>query len=245
MNAAIKNIIRELLITFRLDLTKNIYYDRLTRIIIKNNLRKNDNCIDVGCHKGEILDLMLKYAPEGKHYAFEPVPYLFLALENKFKKRATIFPFALSENSGETTFQLLKNAPAYSGIKRRRYDIINPEIEEIKVEMKTLDELISEQIHFIKIDVEGGEFGVMKGGKKLLKKNKPIILFESGKGASDFYGTTPIDLYNFISDEIGLRIYTLNAFVKKENAISRDEFVNHFNTNKEYYFVAANAQKLI
>ncbi|MDR0970130.1 MAG: FkbM family methyltransferase [Lentimicrobiaceae bacterium] len=237
----IKDTLREVFISLHLDLTKNLKYDRLTRIILKKYVKRNNNCIDVGCHKGEILDLMLDSAPEGKHYAFEPIPYLFNELKNKYEHKAAIFPYALSDNSGETTFQLVKNAPAYSGIKKRRYDITNPVIEEIKVNLKTLDEMIplNEEIHFIKIDVEGGEFGVLKGAKNLLKRNKPIIIFECGKGASDYYGTSPLDLYNFISNEIGLKIYTLQSFIKNKQPIKEFEFERYFNTNEEYYFIAA------
>ena len=235
----LKNILKEVFIFLHLDVTKNLKYDRLTRKILKNFLKRDFNCIDIGCHKGEILNTMIQYAPDGKHYAFEPIPYLFKDLENKYKNAATIFPYALSDHHGTTSFQLVKNAPAYSGLQRRHYDIKNPDIEEINVEIKTLDEILfPQQIHFIKIDVEGGEFGVLKGGKDLLKMNKPIILFECGKGASDYYGTTPSDIYQFISHEIGLKIYTLQAFLKNEQALNEIEFEHCFDTCKEYYFIA-------
>jgi FkbM family methyltransferase len=236
----IKDVLRKLLIFFHVDLTKNLQYDRLTKVIMKKSIKKNYNCIDIGCHKGEILNMIFACSPEGKHYAFEPIPYLFVELEKKYKNKALIFPYALSDNSGYSTFQLVKNAPAYSGIKRRRYDIPNPEIEEIKVELKTLDEVVpsDEKIHFIKIDVEGGEFGVMKGSKELLKKNKPTILFEFGKGASDYYGTKPLDLYDFITNEIGLKIFTLKSYLKNKMPLTNVEFDKYFNTNAEYYFVA-------
>lgn len=236
----IKETLREFFITLHLDLTKNLKYDRLTKVILKKYLNSNSNCIDVGCHKGEILDLILKYAPQGKHYAFEPIPYLYNELRNKYKNKAEIFPYALSDTNGESNFQLVKNAPAYSGIKKRQYNIKNPEIEEIKVKLRTLDEIIplNEKIHLIKIDVEGAELGVIKGAKNLLKNNKPIVIFECGKGASDYYGTSPIDLYNFISDETGLKIYTLQSFLYNKKPINKVEFVNYFNTNKEYYFIA-------
>jgi FkbM family methyltransferase len=236
----IKDTLREVFIYLHLDLTKNLKYDRLTREIMKTFLKKNYYCIDVGCHKGEILDLMLKYAPEGKHYAFEPIPFLFKELAITYKNKASILPYALSDINGETTFQLVKNALAYSGLRKRRYDIANPEIEEIKVELKTLDEIIhpNEKIHFIKIDVEGGEFGVIKGAKNILKTNRPLVLFECGMGASEFYGTAPLNLYNFITNEIGLKIYTLKSFIKTQKPMSGVEFENYFNTNEEYYFIA-------
>jgi FkbM family methyltransferase len=210
---------------------------------MKKNIEKNSNCVDIGCHKGEILNLMLKYSPEGKHYAFEPIPHLFAELEKRFKNKVQIFPYALSDSEGYTTFQFVKNAPAYSGLKRRKYDIANPEIEEIEVEIKTLDEIIplNEKIDFIKIDVEGAEFGVLKGAKNILTKNKPTILFECGKGASDYYGTDPLDLYDFIN-EVGLKIFTLTSYIKNKLPLTKEEFGNCFDTNAEYYFVASIAR---
>lgn len=243
MKEILKNTIRRLLLTFHMDLTKNLKYDRLTRIILKQYLKKDYNCVDVGCHKGEILDLMFKYAPNGRHYAFEPIPYLYSDLQNKYQEKANIYPFALSDTDGETRFQLVKNAPAYSGIRRRRYDIKNPEIEEISVVQKKLDEIIpaDEKIQFIKIDVEGGEFDVLRGARNLLKVNKPIVLFECGKGASDYYGTTPAELYSFFVNETELKIFTLQSFIGQKKPLSTGEFENLFDTNKEYYFVAAHS----
>lgn len=239
----LKNTIRKALIFLHLDVTQNLRYDRLTQILLRRFIKPDSNCIDVGCHKGEVLELMLKCAPSGRHYAFEPIPYLFSTLEKEFKGKAAIYPYALSDSNGETTFQFVRNAPAYSGIKKRRYDIAQPEIEEITVVKKKLDEILpeSERIDFVKIDVEGGEFGVLKGARNILKKNKPIILFECGKGASDFYGTEPRELYNFLFNEIGLKIYTLRSFVNNLPALSEDEFSDCFHTNKEYYFVAGKA----
>ncbi|MDD2203882.1 MAG: FkbM family methyltransferase [Bacteroidales bacterium] len=236
----IKDTLREVLIFLHLDLTKNLKYDRLTKKILKKYLKKEYNCIDIGCHKGEILELMMHFSPEGKHYAFEPIPYLCKELKNKYKDKANIFQCALADVNGETTFQLVKNAPAYSGIKRRKYDIDNPQIEEIVVEEKRLDDVIpaDKKIHFIKIDVEGGEFGVLKGAENILKTNKPVVLFECGKGASEYYGTKPADLYNFIKG-IGLNIYTLQAFVSNKKPLTCEEFEKCFDTNAEYYFVAA------
>ena len=236
----LKTIIKGLLIFFHLDLTKNLKYDRLTKEIIKKYIQKSYNCVDVGCHKGEILNQIIKYASNGKHYAFEPIPYLYQNLKAMFKGKATILPYALSNNNGKTTFQLVKNAPAYSGIRKRKYEIQNPDIEEIIVEKRTLDSIIplSEVINFIKIDVEGGEFDVLKGAVNLLKRCKPIVLFECGKGASDYYDTRPNELFDFLNEEIGLKIYTLQSFIKEQNPLNKSEFEHHFEISSEYYFTA-------
>ncbi len=238
-----KNLVKEFFIFFHLDVTKNLKYDRLTKVILKKHLQKKHNCIDIGCHRGEILDFMLKYAPQGSHYAFEPIPHLYKSLKNKFQNRVKVYPYALSDENGTTRFQFVKNAPAYSGIKRRRYDIPDPDIEEIEVEVKKLDDILSENenIHFVKIDVEGNEMAVLKGAKKTLNKDKPLILFEFGQGAGDYYGTTASDLYSLICNEIGLKIYTLVGFLKGVQPLDQNKFEYLFHTNKEYYYVAANS----
>ena len=238
----LKTLIKKLLIFLHLDLTKNLKYDRLTEEIIRKFIRKNYNCIDIGCHNGEILNQLIKQAPDGKQYAFEPIPHLYQNLIVQFKNKAMVFPYALTNSNGETTFQLVKNAPAYSGIRRRKYNIQNPEIEEINVEKRTLDSIIpvEENINFIKIDVEGGEFDVLKGAENLLKRCKPIILFECGKGASDFYNTNPNDMYDFLVIEIGLKLFTLSSFIKKQKPMNKLDFENYFENGEEYYFVAVN-----
>ena len=211
----------------------------MLRGVSEKALQKNSNAIDVGCHKGEILDLILKNAPNGKHFAFEPIPDFYDALKIKYDGRCEVFPFALSDAPGSTTFNYVKNAPAYSGLKKRAYAVEVPDVVELKVQVETLDHIIpvNTKIDFIKIDVEGGEFGVMKGAKNLLLKSKPLLVFECGLGASEFYGTKPEDLFDFLN-EVNYGIFSLQNWLEKKQSYSRQEFIDCFNNNKEYYFVA-------
>ena len=236
----IKNTIRLLLNFLHLDLTKNLKYDRLTKLIMKKVINNSSNCIDVGCHKGEILDEILKYSPSGTHYGFEPLPHMFKNLFEFYGETTNILPYALSNKSGDSTFQFVKNAPAYSGIHKREYEVENAEIDEINVKLKKLDDIIPPYliIDFIKIDIEGGEYDVLKGAVELLKRCKPYIIFEFGLGASDFYGTKPEEIFNFLNKEIGLKISNLDAFIKDQSALELDEFKDLYNSNKEYYFIA-------
>ena len=69
-----------------------------------------------------------------------------------------------------------------------------------EVNVTTLDKYFSEEnnlekLDFIKIDVEGLEWKVIKGGKELIKKFRPIIVAETHRGVSDMFGydcITPI-----------------------------------------------------
>jgi len=237
----IKDLVRSILQFLHLDLTRNLEYDRLTLNILRQHITPGTNCIDVGCHKGEILEEMLRLSPEGKHFAFEPIPPMFEELQQKFGQRCTIMPYALADAEGKTTFNFVRNAPAYSGINRRKYAVAEPDIEEIEVELRRLDDVIPPNIPIglIKIDVEGAEMGVLRGAKELLNRDRPLVIFECGLGASEFYGTTAETVFDFFSNDVKMGIYTLRDFIAKRSPMTRERFVEVFNTNSDYYFVAA------
>lgn len=236
----IKDILRRILNFLHLDITKNLEYDRLTKLVLKELVREDSNTADIGCHKGEILNMLLQMAPKGKHAAFEPLPVFYQGLQKKFGQRVKIYPYALSDKSGHTTFHFVKNAPAFSGIKKRSYLVSSPVIEELSVEMKKLDEVwpMDLRLDFIKIDVEGGELDVMKGAAALVKKYKPAMVFEFGLGSSDHYGAGSKEMYEFLVVKNGLRLNTLKGFLRKGKPLSEGEFSLCFSSNKEYYFVA-------
>ena len=85
-----KEVLRNIFINLKLDVTKNIKYDRLTREVIKTSVKEGDVCVDVGCHKGEILDLFISESSE-KHYGFEPIPSFYQCLKNKYSYKFRYF----------------------------------------------------------------------------------------------------------------------------------------------------------
>ena len=237
MKERIKQFIKKLPIRF----TKNQRYDFFTKKIIQNHCSPESNCIDADTHKGEIMDLFIKYAPHGTHYGFEPIPDLFSELKKKYKANSncTILPFALSSVKEKTSFNYVTTNPAYSGLKKRKYDKPEKEIE-ITVQAERLDDVIPADlpIKIIKIDVEGAELGLMQGALKTLSKFKPLVIFETGMGGSDIYGTTPEKIYAFLSG-LNYSINLLDRFLKGKKALSEKEFCEQFNKKKNYYFIAS------
>ena len=71
-----KELLKKLLKRLPVAFTKNQQYDRDTNRVLRRVLHPTANCVDVGCHKGEVLALMLQQAPQGQHYGFEPIPAL-------------------------------------------------------------------------------------------------------------------------------------------------------------------------
>jgi FkbM family methyltransferase len=91
--------------------------------------------------------------------------------------------------------------------------------EVVKVEVKTLNNFVSEnnieKIDFIKLDVEGGEFDVLRGGIEIIRKMKPVILFEATDLNTSPYGYKVTDLLSYLKQE-GFIIKTID----RENFIA-------------------------
>jgi FkbM family methyltransferase len=236
LKQTIKNVLRFL----HLDVTKNLKYDRLTAQIVKQVVKKDSICIDIGCHLGEILNLIIKSAPHSNHYAFEPLPNFYNHIKQNFK--VNVYPYALSNATGTIDFNYVENAPEYSGLKQRDYfGIKEPEVTIIKVEMEKLDNVIPEstKIDLIKIDVEGAEYGVLLGAKQTILRSKPLIIFEFGLGASNHYGTQPEDIYELLVHQCDMKLYTLQEYVKSGNSFDQKSFVSNYHNKSDYYFLAS------
>lgn len=235
-----RSFLRRLIYHFPIALTKNIRYDRQTKMVMRKYLKEGSNCLDIGAHKGEVLDEMLNYAPKGKHTAFEPIPELYQKLKDKYRQ-CEIYNLALSDKEGTVEFQWVKSNPAYSGLRKRDYDRSNEEIVQIQVKTNCLDNVLDTDhaVDFIKIDVEGGEYGVLVGAKETITKHKPMIVFEHGLGAADCYGISPEMMYELLVEEYGMKLYTMKRWLYGKRALSRDSFIDYFYQGKEYYFLAS------
>ena len=55
---------------------RNEAYDLLTYAVMKRALGPHANCVDVGCHVGSVLRVMLHFCPHGFHHAFHDGPWL-------------------------------------------------------------------------------------------------------------------------------------------------------------------------
>lgn len=105
-----------------------------------------------------------------------------------------------AEGGREVSFHHVVSNPAYSGLRERRYDRPNETVEIISVRSARLDDLVADgqRVTFVKIDVEGGELGVLQGGLQMLAEQRPGVVFEHGLGASDYYETRPEDVYDLL-----------------------------------------------
>jgi FkbM family methyltransferase len=203
-------------------------------VILAVTLETDSNCVDVGCHEGSILADMVRLAPTGRHIAFEPIPYLFASLLERFPT-VDVRQTALADRSGTAEFKHVKDLPGYSGLRERRYPRA-VDIETIAVTTERLDDVVPAGWipTLIKIDVEGAEQLVIEGGLATICAARPTIIFEHGPGASDHYGSGPADIHALLHGEAGLRIYDLDG----RGPYSLSEFEEEYAKGKRWQWVA-------
>jgi len=164
-----------------------------------------DIAIDAGAHTGRhTVPIAQMVAPDGKVFAFEPLPFARAELERIAARNTAVVvqPFALADREGEDEFVVAVDIPAYSGLKTRIYD--GPtRVERIRVDVRTLDGLFAhaDRLDYIKIDAEGGELGILRGATVLLERFAPVITFEFGANSLGSYGVTVEDMAEFWRDK--------------------------------------------
>jgi FkbM family methyltransferase len=159
-------------------------YEAPTVAFFRNVVKPNARVIDVGANIGFFSLLLARLVgPGGEVLAFEPVKYLYDALEisiaeNDFGGWMQAHNCAISDHSGRA---MIRHAPGTSNFggghlaEQIRDD--NHIYEEVATH--TLTEFLSDRrCEFLKIDAEGAEFRVLSGGVDLLRRDRPIVVVE-------------------------------------------------------------------
>jgi FkbM family methyltransferase len=156
---------------------------------ILSSIKEGQTVLDIGAHKAGYLYFILKQAGDtGKVFAFEPQSALYNYVSKIKKlfnwKNVIIEHLALSDTAGKVTLYIPSNkksnasSPGATIVQNSgRTDIGATE----EVATETLDTYCKQhniQPDFLKIDVEGNELRIFKGGINTLKNHKPKILVE-------------------------------------------------------------------
>tara|TARA_Y100000992_G_C21209277_1_gene464607 strand:- start:55 stop:810 length:756 start_codon:yes stop_codon:yes gene_type:complete len=216
---------------------KNNYEAELK--IVKKFITPGTDTIDVGVYRGVYSYEMSKYSKIV--HAFEPNPIIFNDIEKNLKKiikNIKIYNLALSNKVGSVSLKIpirnknynKKNYEEYFQMGRASIHNSNVmrNIETFTVNTEKLDNYnFNNKISFIKIDVEGHEFEVIKGGENLIKKNKPVLLVEIVKE-----NTTKkvVDTLSFIHS-LGYE-----SFYFKDDMLKSTSKLNDFNLVTNYIF---------
>jgi FkbM family methyltransferase len=209
--------------------------------IARRFMRPTSDCEDVGAHKSSMLKLFASKAPDGIHYAIEPVPDLMQHLKSKFGSYRNIRfeEKAIGANVDHQTFMYVLTKPSLSGLQKRplpkRAEAVN-----ILVQTTTLDELLpgDYRLDLLKIDVCGGEQQVLLGGMEKLKDDRPLILFRHYHKELSCYDSEPGKTYQMVTGELGYRVYSPKSFLQGQPPLSQSMFEATFWKGNDKYFVA-------
>lgn len=203
-------------------------YEHLLEQTYSRFLSPGDTVIDVGAYLGRHSKAFSKLVgPSGQVYCFEALLETFvrLAIDTMELPNTTLVNLALGDSRGMREFIHAVGMPEESGLKKRF--IYNAPDQTVPVASRvwceTLDHFCGEMVNprYIKIDVEGAELNVLKGGENLIQRSRPIVSVEWGLPTYKAYDQTPLDLWDWC-DRHGYRIYDINL-----RKIEDFDFWNH------------------
>lgn len=192
-------------------------YESMLEAFYRSVLRPGDVVVDVGAHLGRhTVPFAQSVGPAGKVLAFEPIPHINAQLRERLAAAAadpatapvTVFDHALGAVPAQTEFVVVPDYPEYSGLQERMYDP-GEDTRRVRIPMRVerLDTCLAAEprIDFVKLDVEGGEYDVLRGAVGLLERHHPLVTFECGDNALVSYPHTAGDLFDLLAG-LGYRI---------------------------------------
>ncbi len=146
--------------------------------------------IDVGANEGQFAKMISKYFPNASIYCFEPLPAPFKKLSEWAESqngRNKVFNIALGDTEGVVEmFSHLDHSPSSSFLRTTK---INEELypfmkkqTSVLVPMTTLDKIVVNLPNplaaemLIKLDVQGYEDRIIRGGTETFRKARACIL---------------------------------------------------------------------
>lgn len=189
-------------------------------------VQTNSVCLDIGSNIGFVGITMANMAPRGLVVGFEPDPTNFKRLQENisFNKLSNIRVHNLGLGEHSTQKNMFIN------LNNRGGNCIVEEQSGVEVTIKRLDDFLTGEvfprIDLVKIDVEGYELKVLKGGKQMLTTYFPILFIEINSGNLKRYGDTPVELFQFLKT-IGYTSFSNS--LTQEIITEKFDFVNqHF-----------------
>lgn len=167
-------------------------------------IREDYICLDVGANIGTKSLFLAKCAPAGRVISIEASPSvlecLALNVQENSIKNITIDRCAVGHENGHVFFN---DNSAYGHVAERG----------VKVPMTTLPNIVDElglsRVDFIKIDVEGLEFSILKNSIDLINEKKSLVLLELNSWCQlAFGGANPKEFIAWILEHFS-HVYVL------------------------------------
>jgi FkbM family methyltransferase len=155
--------------------------------VVDELVRRGDLVIDIGASQGVYAARLSQLVGRrGRVIAFEPNPENFRGLEAVTGALPNVeaHPMGLSDSAKEVELHI----PIIAGERQLGLGAVSVagrrtslEHEAVPVSLETLDAVVPPdmgQVAFVKCDVEGHEFAVLRGAEATLRRSRPPILIE-------------------------------------------------------------------
>ena len=178
------------------------YEEEETKILFRC-ISPDDVIFDIGANIGWYSLLIASIYPKAQVFAFEPMPQTYNQLCKNIKlndlKNIETHKIGFFESEKEISFYFNPNLTVATSIK----NILDDEnIHTVKGHVVKLDSFTQQneikKLDFIKLDVEGAELFVIRGGLETLAQYTPIIFMEMLRKWSAKFGYHPNDLITLI-----------------------------------------------
>lgn len=170
---------------------------------VSDFIKSGQTCIDVGANFGWYTILFSKLVGQmGEVHAFEPLPHTYKVLKKNIHlngcKNVVINNEALDEKEGQRDL-FLPDIGVSGSFQlhnyQKKYDVF-------KCLSTTIDAYCSRQnineVDFIKADIEGAEWLMLKGAINTLKTNIPTLFLEIQRSSTILFGYEPKELFEWL-----------------------------------------------
>jgi FkbM family methyltransferase len=159
-------------------------YEPATCWFLHNHTPQDAICYDVGANLGYHSLIMARRAVAGRVFAFEPLPELCKVFQQNCAINGITNVHVLQQAIGASTCKVTMEETITVG-QARLHPIGGPaerNRELFECNAVALDDFVAEgnpPPSLIKIDVEGAELDVLRGGRKTIGLHQPAILLET------------------------------------------------------------------
>jgi FkbM family methyltransferase len=187
---------------------------------------------DIGANIGWYCAHMAAHDPGARIYAFEPVPTTFAWLQkmmaiNKLPN-VVVEQLAVADRAGTLVIHV---DPTIAGAASAHPSVYGDTSKPVEVRATTLDDYAAThglRIDAIKLDVEGGEFAVLKGATTVLASDRPMVFTEMLRRHARAFGYHPNDIIALMQS-LGYACFyaagdRLAAFHTKDDATAESNF---------------------
>jgi FkbM family methyltransferase len=196
--------------------------------VVKSLLCGKEAVADIGANAGVYTMLFASLVgPGGTVYSFEPIAANYDILQTLIKKarfsNVRSFPAALGARS-ERREMVIPDLGGFTGYYWAHFAHSRDSGKREVVEVFTLDELWERRtiarLDFVKCDVEGSEFDVIRGGIQLIKDQRPGWLLEVSRQASDMVFS--------VLKGLGYRAFVYDQQLIQTDGYKDKKFSNYF-----------------